>query len=165
MSFLTTMVVRQSKSDHEPILMNTLGSKQGERYSDPRTWFKYDVCWAKEHEARDIITRIWTNKESNILDKMDKVREELGPWQHQRYKRMKNKINRLENKICTLMDGPNSERSTNLLKFACCKLGYLYAMDENYWAQRDRIQWLKEGDRNTRYFHVRATGRKKKNSI
>ncbi|PPD96735.1 hypothetical protein GOBAR_DD06240 [Gossypium barbadense] len=56
------------------------------------------------------------------------------------------------------MDGPNSERSTNLLKFACCKLGHFYAMDESYWAQRDRIQWLKEGDRNTRYFHVRATG-------
>lgn len=63
------------------------------------------------------------------------------------------------------MDGLNRERSTNLLKSSRSKLGYLYEVDEKYWVLRARIQWLREGDRNTRYFHVRASGCRKKNNI
>lgn len=33
------------------------------------------------------------------------------------------------------------------------------------WEQRSKITWLKEGDRNTRYFHNKASVRKKKNHI
>ncbi|PPS12265.1 hypothetical protein GOBAR_AA08377 [Gossypium barbadense] len=63
------------------------------------------------------------------------------------------------------MDGPNSERSSNLLKVARDQLGHLYDAEERYWAQRARNQWLREGNRNTRYFHVQAMGCKKKNKI
>ncbi|KAK5843134.1 hypothetical protein PVK06_005575 [Gossypium arboreum] len=53
----------------------------------------------------------------------------------------------------------------NLDNETWCRLGYFYAKEENYWAQRSRPQCFKEGDRNTRYFRPRATGRFKKNNI
>ncbi|PPS05599.1 hypothetical protein GOBAR_AA15052 [Gossypium barbadense] len=136
MPFLTTKVVRQSKFDHEAIIMNTIGSKLGKKYSDPKACFKYD-----------------------------KVHEELGLWQFQRYKRLKNKITGLEKKIGNLMGGLNWEKLIKLLKTARGKLGYLYEVKEKYWTQRAHIQWLREGDRNTFYFHLQATGRKEKNNI
>ncbi|KAK8590498.1 hypothetical protein V6N13_057391 [Hibiscus sabdariffa] len=37
--------------------------------------------------------------------------------------------------------------------------------DEAYWAQRARVTWLTQGDRNTAYFRARASGRRKKNRI
>ncbi|KAA3483880.1 reverse transcriptase [Gossypium australe] len=63
------------------------------------------------------------------------------------------------------MDSPSNMNTARLLKTARGKLGYLFNIEERYWAQRARIQWLREEDRNTHFFHVRATSRKKKNSI
>ncbi|KAK3218282.1 hypothetical protein Dsin_012252 [Dipteronia sinensis] len=37
--------------------------------------------------------------------------------------------------------------------------------EEIYWRQRSGAEWLQLGDRNTKYFHVRATTKKKKNFI
>ncbi|KAK3189117.1 hypothetical protein Dsin_028678 [Dipteronia sinensis] len=37
--------------------------------------------------------------------------------------------------------------------------------EESYWKQRSRIEWLKYGDRNTRFFHMTATVRKARNKI
>lgn len=37
--------------------------------------------------------------------------------------------------------------------------------EETFWQQHSQIQWLKEGDRNTKFFHKVASSRKSANSI
>ncbi|PPS01653.1 hypothetical protein GOBAR_AA19008 [Gossypium barbadense] len=52
--FLLAYIVRQSKSDHEAILLDTNGSKPKDRGVDHRVWFRYDTCWGKEDEAKKL---------------------------------------------------------------------------------------------------------------
>ncbi|KAK5842391.1 hypothetical protein PVK06_004741 [Gossypium arboreum] len=96
----------------------------------------------KEKEAKDIIQQAWRNNVTNIIEKFEKIDK--------------------------LIHGPYMEFTTEMLKLSRIKLGHFYAKKESYCAQRSqrsRIHWLKEGNKNTHFFHVWATSRLKKNKI
>lgn len=44
-------------------------------------------------------------------------------------------------------------------------LAEIHKQEEIYWKQRSRLQWLKEVDKNLKYFHSVANGRKNINFI
>lgn len=45
------------------------------------------------------------------------------------------------------------------------ELTTLLIKEERFWKQRAKVQWLKEGDQNTRFFHSMALARRKCNKI
>lgn len=45
------------------------------------------------------------------------------------------------------------------------ELNELNYQEELHWCQRSRAAWLHDGDRNTRYYHLKATTRRRKNQI
>ncbi|PPD68779.1 hypothetical protein GOBAR_DD34342 [Gossypium barbadense] len=85
------------------------------------TWLR------RENEAKDIIKKVWSSNDTNIIEKLAKVRYELGPWQHGRYRTMKNHIGKLVARIDKLINGPYEEFNADMLKTARLKLGHLYA--------------------------------------
>ncbi|KAL7087295.1 hypothetical protein ACP275_13G059600 [Erythranthe tilingii] len=40
-----------------------------------------------------------------------------------------------------------------------------FCTEINSWRQRAKVHWMREGDKSTKFFHVRASSREKKNTI
>ena len=58
----------------------------------------------------------------------------------------------------------SEERVTTKLKLQA-KIWQAYRLQESKISQKSRVQWLQLGDKNTKFFHIVAANRKRKNSI
>jgi hypothetical protein len=45
------------------------------------------------------------------------------------------------------------------------ELTLILKQEEAVWFQKSRSQWIKDGDRNTRYYHVKTINRRRRNKI
>ena len=64
-----------------------------------------------------------------------------------------------------LNEAKNTEENKAEFLDVSKQMDNLLQKQEIYWAQRSRISWMKNGDRNTKFFHSKTTQRRKKNHI
>ncbi|OMO55420.1 hypothetical protein COLO4_36005 [Corchorus olitorius] len=75
---------------------------------------------------------------------------------------LEEEINRLE---MNLQENCQDEKLRAELNVLRGDLWKKYRAEEQAWRQKSRFKWLKEGDRNTRFFHLVASVRNRVNSI
>ncbi|XP_039044339.1 uncharacterized protein LOC120183780 [Hibiscus syriacus] len=155
--------VSTASSDHSAISLSLEGAIT--ICSPRRDYFKFDACWANEDQCRNIVHRVWENNEDSFSVKVGKIRSMLGDWQRARRSQAKREERRLKSFILRLTLGPITDESCELRRKALVDLKDVMDKDEMFWLQSSRVAWLKDGDRNSSFFHKRANGRRKKNWI
>lgn len=67
-------------------------------------------------------------------------------------------------KLSAVLQDPNG-CDNNLAKEIQTEIEYVFDLEEKYWRQRARIEWLKAGDKNSKFFHLSTLKRRHQNSI
>ncbi|KAK3204446.1 hypothetical protein Dsin_018492 [Dipteronia sinensis] len=157
------------RSDHRPILLEfsnhsvVLGNVRKKRR------FHFEECWMDNQDCRDLISRVCVdrggfNAVDVVIGNIKACGLSLDSWNGQCKRRLKEVI---INKKMELKDAYNntSSFSWESIHQIEAQLDSALEIEERYWRQRSRIEWLKCGDRNTRFFHMKASVRQARNKI
>ena len=164
----TLQNLEYSNSDHRPILMS-IDCDDAHLVHGPNV-LRFEAKWLKEAHFRQVVEEAWeqagTRSVSNSLaERLALVHDHLHKWDRsilqKRKKKIRNKQVLMEKVACDVLSDENIEMQRELAK----ESEELLEQEEIYWAQRSRINWLQNGDKNTSYFHNFAKERRKRNLI
>ncbi|KAF4366593.1 hypothetical protein F8388_004257 [Cannabis sativa] len=157
-------------SDHRPIVA-TLENVTRRRKYDKKRCFRFETHWLKDPECQEIISRTWLStdyplaNQDSLIDIFGSCADQLVVWNKSKYGSTPRQVRETQKELDDLLSVSAPLVRMEEVKRLEYKLNDLFTREECYWKLRSRADWLALGDRNTKYFHNKATGRKKKNAI
>ncbi|CAA7025583.1 unnamed protein product [Microthlaspi erraticum] len=149
-------------SDHRPILA-TIDNK----ISKARRQFRLDKRWLKQEGFAEAIRKGWLdtrmNGESKVVDRIRKCRHEISQWRHKNKPYGKEKIADLQKALEDIQN--DDSRTQEELDEITQKLKEAYRDEEQYWKQKSRNLWLKDGNLNTKFYHATTKQRRAINRL
>ena len=128
---------------------------------------RYEIMWEREHALPEVISNAWQDcgPKSDLGEvnaALKKVMDVLQTWGGRKFGNVTRELARLRKKLENLRrdNAPACD-----IREAMDAMNELLYREEMLWLQRSRISWLKEGDRNTKFFHRKAVWRARKNRI
>ena len=152
-------------SDHLPILIRC--SREEPMQAAGRRFRQYEVMWEREASLPEVIMKTWTDLGSminlgDISSGLGNLMKKLQVWSRKKFGNVIKEINKSRSRLEELLS-MNADRRE--IREATDSLNELLYREEMMWMQRSRVAWLKEGDRNTNFFHRKAKWRARKNHI
>jgi polyhydroxyalkanoate synthesis regulator phasin len=89
-----------------------------------------------------------------IAKALRRVQGALRVWSKRNFDSVTSELNALRIKLEELKNNPQCERQE--IRQVTDKMDELLYREEMMWLQRSRVAWLKEGDKDTSYFHRQA---------
>ncbi|GAU34270.1 hypothetical protein TSUD_321160 [Trifolium subterraneum] len=158
------VLTRVEYSDHHPILIST---KAAPHLVAPRQ-FHFESAWFLEPYYTGMLQQNWNNNVS-ITNNLVSIEKAIKEWKFhtidQVLHQKKHLLARIGGVQHSLQRGLNRGGMRRLEKRLQDELSSIIRKEELMWYQRSRAKWLKDGDRNTKYYHLKTINRKRRNNV
>jgi hypothetical protein len=128
---------------------------------------QYEIFWERAPELSERIANAWREAGGkkdlgDIMKGLDSVMTTLKEWIKKKFGNVLTELNKARRHLELLLANKADQRE---IRRATDHMNELLYKEEMLWVQRSHITWLKEGDRNTKFFHQKAVWRARKNKI
>ena len=133
--------------------------------------YKFEENWLLWVDYEEAVIEAWTKGGcgnsglSGVWDQIQACGAELHAWGSSKTKLKTEEIKRLKKKLEVMNECELTEESRSEFLHVSKELDDLLLKQEIFWRQRSRVSWLKHGDRNTKFFHSKASQRRQRNFI
>ncbi|GKV50648.1 hypothetical protein SLEP1_g57349 [Rubroshorea leprosula] len=136
--------------------------------------FKFFNFWAKHENFLALVKQSWETNSVHgcymfqLCKKLKALKLVLRKLNREHYSDLQNRLQQEKSKLhiiqADLLASPH-DALVSIEQEQAQKVAALQLAEESYFKQKSRIQWLKEGDGNTTYFHKVVKARTCKNTI
>lgn len=153
-----------SHSDHCPLLLDLSGEKGRRLGTRP---FKFQAAWLLHSEYQSWMERAWRD-EGDLTVSLKRFSEKLNVWNREVFgcifKRKKEIRSRLE-RLLRILDAAPTPSLLDAERRLKKDWSEVLIQEETLWMQKSRVDWLRLGDRNTKYFHTKTLVRRRRNRV
>uniref|UniRef100_A0A803MRY4 Reverse transcriptase zinc-binding domain-containing protein n=1 Tax=Chenopodium quinoa TaxID=63459 RepID=A0A803MRY4_CHEQI len=163
LGLITDLPLNTRRSDHAPLILRAGVREENRRQ---KKLFRFEAYWLSSPECEAVVKEGWTlTTEGHTPFKVAMCAAKLESWTSITFGNVKKKIKEAEEKLVNLQRGVMGGVALERCRTVSEELDNLHLFEEFYWHARARVNELKDGDRNTSYFHHKASMRKSKNNI
>ena len=154
-----------TSSNHKPIWIVPDGMDC--RQNRP---FRFEQLWMTEKGCGETIEAMWKETYDayggqKILKKVDRFGLELTKWSKHCFGSVRRELEKKRKQLVQAKQRAMQGGSDARMKQLEAEINKLLNREAQMWAQWSKIQWLKYGDKNTQFFHSKATQRRRRNYV
>ncbi|KAL0329500.1 UNVERIFIED_CONTAM: putative mitochondrial protein [Sesamum radiatum] len=156
-------------SDHSPLVVELQLRIQWD-LSGGRKCFHFEAAWLQEPACVDIVKKTWSapqtsRAEGRLREKLSMVSARFSCWGRLYGRATRDRIKELKRLLVARKQSRRTQDNRDHMFSDKAELSKLILQEETFWKQRSKDLLLKEGDRNSSFFHAKASRRHQTNSI
>ena len=160
--------VATSVSDHSILLLKESRPTRKQR-KHSKMW-RFESMWLEDERCIDVVHDAWERGRCKVSqwpleECIEECRASLKSWNTQSFGHVGKQVAKLQRKLQALENLKGAaidlEETHNIKK----ELNKWLGIEEEMWHERSRNNWLKAGDKNTLFFHTKASNRHQRNTI
>ncbi|KAK4729525.1 hypothetical protein R3W88_022513 [Solanum pinnatisectum] len=158
----TVQHLPRTHSDHCPVLLNCTKS-----VNKPNKIFRFESMWLRHPDFSNVVRKTWGNNKSysNALENFTKA---TRIWNRKTFgnifKQTKDVLKRI-NELQRMDENYKKPFHIYLEEKLIKEYNEILKREEEFWKLKSRVQWLNDGDANTKFFHISTTNRRRRNRI
>ena len=132
--------------------------------------FRFKAMWTRDVSSKEVVESAWHTRVDGpqnlkLAKKLDATRRDLKRWNKSCFGSSRERIKELEQKIARIQSLKATKENLELEASLSLELDEWLAREDLKWKQKSREIWIREGNRNTRFFHLSTLIRRMRNYI